>query len=431
MLQPKKTNNGLTEADNKILVSELTKYAEEGASDAELQDFRNTFISTKKKSTPSNVSGSTSVPQKSASVPATGSLDFLKPKDPLAPADPFIKQPAKTQQSPNQAKPVVPSSELKEGSMAWNQARLLETDPSYRRDYDRFKQAEKLPEGREQQIRQEVEDEANNVGFLNNARTLLAKGASMIPSFLGGTSGKDIDPLYKEKETAKKELVQKNALAKKNNQPATPITDDVLTERAKEIKINNRLKSERDSQVNSFLTDLENETSGPGTETARQRLMAFQVGNQSTLDAKDTILLKKQNVLRPAIESSYSLLKDIEKDAQGYAKNGQPIPNDLKEQYGIAYDSYQNQLKEAIEVQEEYVNNKKDLGEARENLGENAFKDNRNFFKTNDVGKIMSGSGINREMGRGAKNMWAQHGENRSKITENVKKASNPFKWFD
>jgi len=71
------------------------------------------------------------------------------------------------------------------------------------------------------------------------------------------------------------------------------------------------------------------------------------------------------------------------------------------------------------------------LAENQRNLMSNAMDDNREFFKNNDIGKIMSGSGINREIGRGVKNMWSQHETNRSNVTENVKKASNPFKWFD
>jgi hypothetical protein len=71
------------------------------------------------------------------------------------------------------------------------------------------------------------------------------------------------------------------------------------------------------------------------------------------------------------------------------------------------------------------------LAENQRNLMSNAMDDNRDFFKNNNVGKVLSGSGINREMGRGVKNMWSQHEENRSNVTENVKKASNPFKWFD
>jgi len=84
----------------------------------------------------------------------------------------------------------------------------------------------------------------------------------------------------------------------------------------------------------------------------------------------------------------------------------------------------------------------KDIRDVNHALGQNALSMNRDFFKNNDVGKVLSGSGINREMGRGVTNIWDQHEENRDKIyeqhqenrgkvLESVKKASNPFKWFD
>jgi hypothetical protein len=88
--RPKYNEIGLTEADNKVLISELTKYAEEGATDAELKSFRDTFISEKKKSTPKDgtkpVSTSTTKTESVASEPKDGSLDFLKQK-PQTPTD--------------------------------------------------------------------------------------------------------------------------------------------------------------------------------------------------------------------------------------------------------------------------------------------------------------------------------------------------------
>lgn len=80
--RPKYNEIGLTEADNKVLISELTKYAEEGASDEELKAFRDTFISEKKKSTPKSgtqpQSTSTTKAEKSVSAPTSGSSGLLE-----------------------------------------------------------------------------------------------------------------------------------------------------------------------------------------------------------------------------------------------------------------------------------------------------------------------------------------------------------------
>lgn len=364
MLPPKKNTNGLTESDNKVLISELTKYANEGASDQELKEFRDTFINAKKKSTASSTS--TATPQKSASVPQNGSLASLGPKDPLAPTQPFAQQPAATKKIPATKST---ASQYPEGSMAWTHAKRLETDPNYKLNYQKFKEAEAVPEEKIAQIRQEVDDEANNVGFINSARTMLAKGASMLPSWMGGTSGKDIDPLYKEKEQAKKELQQINAQARKQKAPEIPVDEKAIAERAKNIKVNNRIKSERDSQVRSFLTDLENTTYGK-EGNARKDLMVFEAGEKSTLQEKDKTLLKKQNILRPAIEASANEVNELQKQAKTYVQNNQPVPEDLKNNIQAAAVEYEDLLKDAVSTHEEYVNNRENLGSAIDNLNE-------------------------------------------------------------
>ena len=51
MLQrPKNNPSGLNDENHKQLISELTKYAQEGASDEDLRRFKETFIAQKKKS---------------------------------------------------------------------------------------------------------------------------------------------------------------------------------------------------------------------------------------------------------------------------------------------------------------------------------------------------------------------------------------------
>jgi hypothetical protein len=75
--RPKLNSSGLNDSDHKSLVSELTKYAEEGASDADLKEFRNTFITQKKKGTP--LPESTAPPQKLDSETPTGSSVGVKP----------------------------------------------------------------------------------------------------------------------------------------------------------------------------------------------------------------------------------------------------------------------------------------------------------------------------------------------------------------
>lgn len=71
MLQPKKDNFRLNQADQEILEKEMIAYAEEGASDDDLIEFKNTYVAEKKKATPKSELAST--PQKSGSGTPTGS----------------------------------------------------------------------------------------------------------------------------------------------------------------------------------------------------------------------------------------------------------------------------------------------------------------------------------------------------------------------
>lgn len=353
----------------------------DGSYTKSIDDFSNQFFPVKKKD-------STAPAQKSASTPSAGSSGLVNQPDILNQDLPSQKlQKNNKQEVKKTYQPKTTSSDATVGSMAWNHARLVENDPTYARNYERFKEAEVVPESRIAEIRQEVDDEINNVGFFNNARTFLAKGASMLPSWMGGTTGKDVDPLYKEKEQAEKELQQINSQARKQKQPELPITDEAIAERAKNIRINNKITSERDSQVRSLLTDMENETSGPGTRNARENLMIFQIGNQSSISEKDKQLLKKQNIIRPIIESSAKKLNDLQKEAKSYDDKGQAVPKELRSEIESTATAYQNQLKDAIATHEEYLDNRKDLGNAIDNLDE--FKRDYSWMK-NFEGNVLA-----------------------------------------
>lgn len=77
MLQPKKDNFRLNQADQASLEKEMIAYAEEGATDADLIEFKNTYVAEKKKATAQ--SNATSTPQKSVSGTPTGSSGGVNP----------------------------------------------------------------------------------------------------------------------------------------------------------------------------------------------------------------------------------------------------------------------------------------------------------------------------------------------------------------
>lgn len=373
MLQPKKTNNGLSESDNEILVKELTNYANDGASDQELQEFRDTFISTKKKSTAN--SGSTTQPQKKVSEQTTGSSGTIGQNNYFGPAFPSTQP--KKQKTATTASDT--ASQFSEGSMAWTHEKI-KNDPEYTLLYNRLKQAEAIPEDKINEIKQDVDNEASSTGVWNNIVSGAKKAWNTTTDVLTtiGTLGTETSgpeslkanttPLYDERKQAKEEIQKQQAAAKANKQPVQPITEEVILDRAKQIAVDKRIKSQRESQTRSFLEDAENTTSGIGGMNDRQKLAVFEIGRKSTLQEKDKTLLKKQNLLRPAIDYSVNTLQTIQKEADAYNKAGQPVPQELKDQYDIVYAGYQEQISDALETHNEYLSNQKNLGKAIENI---------------------------------------------------------------
>lgn len=78
MLQPKKDNFRLSQADQSILEKEMIAYAEEGASDDDLIEFKNTYVAEKKKGIAKSEPAST--PQKSVSETPIGSSGGVNSK---------------------------------------------------------------------------------------------------------------------------------------------------------------------------------------------------------------------------------------------------------------------------------------------------------------------------------------------------------------
>lgn len=249
--------------------------------------------------------------------------------------------------------------------------------------YDRYKQATTLSPDKVKEIQLEVDDEANNEGFLNQLKTGVSKLTSMAPKWLGGTSGKESVPLYEEKEQAKKELLQEWKANKKANKPAQNIDDKAILERAKQIKIQKRVESEKESLTRDFLSEQENITDDKFVSN-REKLKVFETRKMASLQEKDKALLQKQNILRPAIESQAAKIKKLSKEAERLQKAG-GIPEDFMVNAKAAQQKYNDLIKEATATHEQYVSNTEQLGNAAENL--DVFK--RDYsWSTNFLGNL-------------------------------------------
>lgn len=316
---------------------------------------------------------STSQPQKSASVPKTGTSDFLN-TDPLNPV--LLQDELKQKQAQPKKDNTSQPSEFKEGSYAWNQEKLRETNPDFDVLYNRYKEATTLPEERRAEIQQEVDDEINNVGFVNKARSFMAKTAAMAPSWLGGTSGKDIDPLYKEKELAVKELGSK-------------ASQEDINARAREIAINKRIKSEEETLSRDFLKEAENTVTGRSGANLRQQLLIREAGEFKSLEEKDKLNLAKQDVLRAKVDNSLAEVNKMNDRFNEITKQQGEVPQDFIEEYRSVYSNYQNVIQEALDAHNEYVNNTEKLGDAADNL--DVFKRDYSWaknFKNNIIATV-------------------------------------------
>lgn len=299
------------------------------------------------------------------------------------------------------------SSQYQVGSVAWSQEKLKQNDPNYTSIYDRFKETQKVSDDKKAKIVQEVNEEFEGKGIWNNIKDFGKKAYNTVVDIATAsvpTSSKEsvrsgikaeTDTFKKEKEQAKKEFSAIAKQAKNKKEPVPSFSDEDIAKRAKEIKIEKRIKSESDSQVRELLKDFENTTLGPGTENFREKLHKFQVMDYSTLKEDEKLNLMKQNVQRDEIDHSIAKISALNSKVREFEKKGTTIPDDFKNEYEAEIERYQSVVSDAINTHKEFVSNQKKLGSAEENL--DIFKRDygwlNNFVKNVDatLGDISSG----------------------------------------
>lgn len=340
MLQPKKNNSGLNDDDHAILVKELTNYANDGASDEDLKVFRDTFIAQKKKSASSSQKPNS---ESSGTAVSSGTSQDNRP----------LNSPSKY--------PV--------GSMAWNQEKLKQNVKGYTSIYDKFKEVENVAPEKIDEIKQSVDAEINNEGVMNKIATV---GRSALNYFTKGAFS-DGDALYNEKVEAKKQLAKEAAIAKSKKQPAPEITPETITEKAKQIAIDKRIKSQRESQVRDFVSDL--------PDGDKNNLTRFSIGELSTIKEDQKVILKKQNVLNDEIDYSLTKIQELNTKAKSLKAKGEELPDDLQKEFQVEHGKYQSLLGDAIKNQNEFISKEGDIGDFTDNI--DVFK--RNYGALNNV----------------------------------------------
>lgn len=286
------------------------------------------------------------------------------------------------------------TSKYREGSMAWNQEKLKQNDPTYSIPYESFSAVKKITEEERLKAIQDVEDEVNGDGIWNNVKAIAGKVVNPLYRVFAEweepkKDGKRpeliaSDPLEQEKSIVKKEHEKAAKLAKINKEQVPTLDEETLIKKAKELKVEKILKSQQKSRINEFLDAAQSSQPGGGM-SMKDKLVVFEAGELATINENDKIILKAQNFLRPKISQANQKVAELEKVISDSQKNNTPITQDVINQYKNEIENRQKIQIEAFELQKEYVDNQKDLGAANENL--DVFKRDYGWFKTN-IGNV-------------------------------------------
>lgn len=312
------------------------------------------------------------------------------------------------------------------GSIAWSQEKMKANVPGYTSIYDEYKKKSRVPEEEKQKIIQEVEKDANNEGIMNT----LKQGAGLVlnPIFRAFTEWEepkngesrpeliDSDPLKKEREEAKKILLEQSLLNKKQNKPSVKITPETVTEKAKEIAVEKRLKSKEYSNTKDYLKSLEDYA-----PEKKQALISYSELEKKSLNDKDKLLLAKQNVTRDEFVSSGAKLQEMDRQYQEMQKNNIPVTEEFVNEFKKEKAIYDESLSETLKLHDEYVSEKEKLGTIEDNL--DIFKRDYGFMK-NFLGNVASTTGDLVSGGAGAMNYLNNIQEETFGKTESTKKRS-------
>lgn len=241
----------------------------------------------------------------------TTSLDNVK--KPFDVEDPFksTKPISKKEQIP---------SKFKEGTMSWNLEKLKQNTPEIDQKAKEFTIASIVPNKKVDEIKQKVEEEFNQSGFLNNAGNVAKQGWNTFVDVIGyggseetkDTWKAETNPFKKEEESVREKIAKETQIAKNNKKPAPIYTQEQINEMVKARRIKKLIDSERQSQVRSFLEDQDkNYTQDEFGKTQRERMEIYKIQDLASLGEKDQENLKQQNIVLPALISSMNKLKDL------------------------------------------------------------------------------------------------------------------------
>lgn len=285
-----------------------------------------------------------------------------------------------TTKPPKTTKPVVEEKKYEEGTMAWNLSKL-KTSPYYQEMSTRannFIAAGKVSDKNYQEAKQEVEDEFNTTGIWNNVKSIASKAENIIrTSLLSPIGGPMINvaagvaitkhPFDKEKKEARKELLLEQEKAKAEKKIPVQITEQLVDERAKEIKLKEKLNAFKETQQKSFLKTAQSNVDKMGL-SEKDKLQRFEAVKYNSLNEENKIELEKQNILRPALELKLADLNELIVKANNLTKNKTPLSPEMNLEIQQKTKEYNELLQESQSSYDKFLSTQEQLGDAADNL---------------------------------------------------------------
>ncbi|QRE03522.1 hypothetical protein [Flavobacterium psychrophilum] len=299
---------------------------------------------------------------------------------------------------------------FKEGTLAWNHEKMLQSNPDYVAKYDKYTQAKTVTEENKQKALQELKSEKDNFEFTDYLKSGAKRVGTLAGSLLnemaikpvnqaltafGKTTREDIDnnkgiiplvedtykdkvPFEEQRKLIDKEVFNAKLEAKRAKKPIPKFTEEDKQKKAEDLFLKQRLASYSKTQVKDFMKDHKD-------DNLKTDLHRFEVGRYATLQEKDKTLLEEQNIQRTEIGVLVNKLQEKKLRFEKLNKAGAHIPENELNDFKIQSEKYQKIVKESIDTHTEYAKNRKDIGSSEENL--DVFKRDYHFFK-NFLGQI-------------------------------------------
>lgn len=346
--RPKITPSGLSEADHKTLVNELTKYAKEGASDEDLKKFRESFISLKKKEssrptspgdagvsptrpTQPSTSSATEPPTRAqASVALGGPTKLFGQEQQPRPTSIMYGDGLKSEEFVPPSTPIDTDQSIKylekKTKLKLGQKFDVEEQERNRKELERLKALKKKTpienpvediytyqfnnirdlNNYTSKAKEEIDSDINNTGFLNVVKSGLTSAYNTVVSGIGKLA--DLTPQDIQYVQIDKNPLSKEISEIKSDPKNSKLTEEEINYKAYQLAIDKKAKSLRNSQTDEYLESI--------PEDVKDNLQFKKVDELKTIDDNTKKIVKVRDFYIASLENDYIRLNQLQQTNQ-------------------------------------------------------------------------------------------------------------------